>query len=49
MFYEMITGKVPFTGPNPFVIMNERVMTPDPPRERDPEITPELLGKYYGL
>ena len=38
MFYEMLTGKVPFTGPNPFVIMNERLLNnPIPPREIDPD------------
>ncbi len=34
MLYEMLTGKAPFSGPNPFVIMNERVLNnPVPPRE----------------
>src|SRR5229473_2789468 len=48
MFYEMLTGKVPFTGPNPFVIMNERLMNhPIPPREVNPEITPELQEIIY--
>src|ERR1019366_8699919 len=26
MLYEMLTGEVPFHGPNPFVIMNERLL-----------------------
>ena len=26
MLYEMLTGKVPFTGPNAFVIMNDRLL-----------------------
>ena len=26
MLYEMLTGKVPFTGPNPFAIMNDRLL-----------------------
>ena len=48
MFYEMLTGKVPFTGPNPFVIMNERLINhPIPPREVNPEITPELQEIIY--
>jgi len=48
MFYEMLTGKVPFTGPNPFVIMNERLLNnPIPPREVNPEITPELQEIIY--
>jgi eukaryotic-like serine/threonine-protein kinase len=48
MFYEMLTGKVPFTGPNPFVIMNERLLNhPIPPRELDPTISPELQEIIY--
>ncbi|MBZ5662337.1 MAG: serine/threonine protein kinase [Acidobacteriia bacterium] len=48
MFYEMLTGKVPFTGPNPFVIMNERLLNyPIPPREIDPTISPELQEIIY--
>ena len=48
MFYEMLTGKVPFTGPNPFVIMNERLLNnPIPPREANPEITPEQQEIIY--
>jgi eukaryotic-like serine/threonine-protein kinase len=48
MFYEMLTGKVPFTGPNPFVIMNERLLnSPIPPREANPEISPELQEIIY--
>jgi eukaryotic-like serine/threonine-protein kinase len=48
MFYEMLTGKVPFTGPNPFVIMNERLINhPIPPREVNPAVTPELQEIIY--
>jgi serine/threonine protein kinase len=48
MFYEMLTGTVPFTGPNPFVIMNERLLNnPVPPREVNPEISPELQEIIY--
>jgi serine/threonine-protein kinase len=43
MLYEMLTGQVPFAGPNPFAVMNERVLTDPPkPRKLNPEITPEL-------
>ncbi len=31
ILYEMLTGKVPFTGANPFAIMNERVLNNPPP------------------
>ena len=48
MFYEMLTGTVPFTGPNPFVIMNERLLNnPIPPREVNPQISRELQEIIY--
>lgn len=48
MFYEMLTGKVPFTGPNAFIIMNDRLLNnPVPPREIDPEISPQLQEIIY--
>lgn len=48
MLYEMLTGKVPFTGPNAFVIMNDRLLNnPVPPREIDPEISPQLQEIIY--
>jgi len=48
MLYEMLTGKVPFEGPNAFAIMNERLLNnPVPPRELDPAISPELQGVIY--
>jgi serine/threonine-protein kinase len=48
MLYEMLTGKVPFTGNNAFVIMNDRLLNnPIPPREIDPSITPQLQEIVY--
>ncbi|HEY1240706.1 MAG TPA: serine/threonine-protein kinase, partial [Bryobacteraceae bacterium] len=48
MFYEMLTGKVPFQGPNAFAIMNDRLLnSPIPPREIDPTISPELQEIVY--
>lgn len=48
MLYEMLTGKVPFTGPNAFVIMNDRLLNnPVPPRELDPSVTPQLQEIVY--
>ncbi len=48
MLYEMLTGKVPFTGPNAFVIMNDRLLNnPVPPREIDPTISPQLQEMIY--
>jgi serine/threonine-protein kinase len=43
MLYEMLTGQVPFRGPNPFAVMNERVLNdPKPARKVNPAISPEL-------
>ncbi len=48
MLYEMLTGKPPFTGSNPFVIMNDRLLNnPVPPREIDPSISPQLQEIVY--
>jgi eukaryotic-like serine/threonine-protein kinase len=32
IFYEMLTGEVPFRGSNPFVIMNRRLVSQQPPK-----------------
>jgi eukaryotic-like serine/threonine-protein kinase len=48
MLYEMLTGKVPFTGSNAFTIMNDRLLNnPVPPREIDPGISPQLQEIIY--
>jgi serine/threonine protein kinase len=48
MLYEMLTGKTPFQGPNPFAVMNDRLMNnPIPPREANPEISPEVQEVIY--
>jgi eukaryotic-like serine/threonine-protein kinase len=48
MLYEMLTGKTPFQGPNAFAIMNDRVLNnPIPPREIDPQISPQLQEIIY--
>ena len=48
MLYEMLTGKVPFSGANAFIIMNDRLLNnPTPPREIDPSISPQLQEIIY--
>jgi serine/threonine-protein kinase len=48
MLYEMLTGKTPFSGANPFLIMNDRLLNnPVPPREIDPSISPALQEIVY--
>ena len=48
MLYEMLTGKTPFRGPNPFAVMNDRLVNnPIPPRELNPEISSELQEVVY--
>lgn len=48
MLYEMLTGKTPFRGPNPFAVMNDRLVSnPIPPRELDPDISPQLQEVIY--
>jgi serine/threonine-protein kinase len=48
MLYEMLAGKVPFHGPNAFAIMNDRLLNnPVPPRQINPEISPELQEVIY--
>jgi len=39
ILHEMLTGQTPFNGPNPFAVMNDRLVN-DPPSAR--EINPEL-------
>ncbi len=48
MLYEMLTGATPFSGPNPFAVMNDRLLNqPPPPRELEPAITPQLQEIVY--
>ncbi len=48
ILYEMLTGKVPFSGPNPFAVMNDRVLNnPVPPRAANPDVSPELQEILY--
>jgi eukaryotic-like serine/threonine-protein kinase len=48
MLYEMLTGSVPFSGPNPFAVMNDRLLNqPRPPRTLEPGITPQMQEIIY--
>jgi serine/threonine-protein kinase len=48
ILYEMLTGKTPFTGSNPFAVMNDRLLNqPQPPRDLEPAITPQLQEILY--
>jgi len=48
MLYEMLTGKVPFSGPNAFAVMNDRLVNqPEPPRNLEPAISPQLQEIVY--
>ena len=48
ILYEMLSGKLPFSGPNPAAAMNERVLNhPVPPRVANPEISPQLQEILY--
>ncbi len=48
IFYEMLTGQTPFTGPNPLAVMNERLLNdPKPARKLRPEISAPLQEILY--
>jgi serine/threonine-protein kinase len=48
ILYEMLTGQVPFSGPNPFAVMNDRLLNqPIPPRRLEPAISPQLQEIIY--
>jgi serine/threonine-protein kinase len=48
ILYEMLSGKLPFTGPNPMAAMNERLLNyPVPPSVANPAISPQLQECLY--
>ena len=48
MLYEMLSGKLPFSGPSPLAVMNDRVLNyPVPPQVADPTISPQLQEVLY--
>ncbi len=48
ILYEMLTGKLPFSGPTPMAAMNDRLLNhPVPPRVADPAVSPQLQEVIY--
>jgi len=48
MLYEMLTGKLPFTGSNPMQVMNDRLLNyPVPPTVLNSAISPQLQEVIY--
>jgi serine/threonine-protein kinase len=48
ILYEMLSGKLPFSGPSPMAVMNERLLNyPVPPQVAAPSISPELQEVLY--
>ena len=48
ILYEMLSGKLPFTGPTPLAAMNDRLLNhPMPPSVADPSISPQLQEVLY--
>ena len=48
ILYEMLTGKLPFTGSIPMEVMNDRLLNhPMPPRVAEPSISPQLQEVLY--
>jgi serine/threonine-protein kinase len=48
ILYEMLSGKLPFSGPSPLAVMNDRLLNhPTPPRVADPSISPQLQEVLY--
>jgi serine/threonine protein kinase len=48
ILYEMLTGKLPFTGASPMEAMNDRLLNhPMPPSVADPTVSPQLQEVIY--
>jgi serine/threonine-protein kinase len=48
ILYEMLSGKLPFSGPSPMAAMNDRLLNhPMPPSVADPSISPQLQEILY--
>jgi serine/threonine-protein kinase len=48
ILYEMLTGKLPFSGPTPMAAMNDRLLNyPLPPSVAEPSVSPQLQEVLY--
>ncbi len=48
ILYEMLSGRLPFSGPSPMAAMNDRLLNhPMPPSVADPSIPPQLQEVLY--
>ena len=48
ILYEMLTGRLPFSGSSPMEVMNDRLLNhPYPPSKANPDISPELQEVLY--
>ena len=48
ILYEMLSGKLPFSGPSPLAAMNDRLLNhPTPPQVADPSISVQLQEVLY--
>jgi serine/threonine-protein kinase len=48
MLFEMLSGKMPFSGPSPLAVMNDRLINhPLPPSVAEPTISPQLQEVLY--
>ncbi len=48
ILYEMLTGRLPFTGSSPMEVMNDRLLNyPMPPSIAEPSISPQLQEVLY--
>jgi serine/threonine protein kinase len=48
ILYEMLTGRLPFSGSTPLEVMNDRLLNhPMPPTVADPSISPQLQEVLY--
>ncbi len=48
ILYEMLTGKLPFTGSNPMQVINDRLINyPIPPSVADSTVSPQLQEVVY--